>query len=149
MHDLTGAGSVAGLSHAACPDRSTLELTVLQRGPIADLERLLGDDHVRARVDEVDVPFVATGQKGRVYLQSAPNTPVPARVVRVASKGSRTVGRDVVTFETLLEVLSDDERISPDEADQIRAYWERLKSTAEAFVVACERGQFGPAIAPT
>ncbi len=40
--------------------------------------------------------------------------------------------------------LSDDERISPDEADRIRRHWEKLKTTAETFVVACERGQFGP-----
>ena len=38
---------------------------------------------------------------------------MPAKVVRVASKGSKPVGRDVVTFETLLEVLSDDDRILP------------------------------------
>jgi HlyD family secretion protein len=39
--------------------------------------------------------------------------PVPARVVRVAAKGSKELGRDVVFFETLLEVLSDDPRIKP------------------------------------
>lgn len=39
--------------------------------------------------------------------------------------------------------LADDDQISPDEADRIRAHWEKLKGTAEAFVVACERGQFG------
>ena len=76
---------------------------------ISDLSRM----QVRARVDEVDVPLVEVGQKARVYLQSNPNTPVPARVVRVASKGSRPTGRDVVTFETLLEVLSTASRIKP------------------------------------
>jgi HlyD family secretion protein len=76
---------------------------------ISDLSKM----QVRARVDEVDVPLVKAGQKGRVYLQSDPNAPVPARVVRVASKGIKTVGRDVVTFEALLEVLSDEERVKP------------------------------------
>lgn len=76
---------------------------------ISDLSRM----QVRARVDEVDVPRVQPGQKARVYLQSDADKPVPARVVRVASKGSRVTGRDVVTFETLLEVLSNDPRIKP------------------------------------
>jgi HlyD family secretion protein len=76
---------------------------------ISDLSKM----QVRARVDEVDIPSVKAGQKSRVYLQSDPNSPVPARVVRVASKGTKQMGRDVVTFEALLEVLSDDERIKP------------------------------------
>ena len=76
---------------------------------ISDLSKM----QVRARVDEVDIPLVRPGQKGRVYLQSDPDLPVPARVFRVASKGTKTMGRDVVTFEALLEVLSDDARIKP------------------------------------
>ena len=76
---------------------------------ISDLSKM----QVRTRVDEVDIPLVKPGQKGRVYLQSEPDKPVPARVVRVASKGTRALGRDLVTFEALLEVLSNDERIKP------------------------------------
>jgi HlyD family secretion protein len=76
---------------------------------ISDLSRM----QVRARVDEVDVPLVKPEQKARVYLQADQQTPVPARVVRVAAKSTKQVGRDVVNFETLLEVLSTDERIRP------------------------------------
>lgn len=76
---------------------------------ISDLSKM----QVRARVDEVDVPLVKANQKSRVYLQSDPDLPVPARVVRVAAKGIKQTGRDVVTFEALLEVLSDDERVMP------------------------------------
>lgn len=76
---------------------------------ISDLSKM----QIRARVDEVDIPLVKAGQKVRVYLQSDPDTPVPARVIRVASKGARASGRDLVTFEALLEVLSDDTRIKP------------------------------------
>lgn len=76
---------------------------------ISDLSKM----QVRARVDEVDVPLVKPNQKSRVYLQSDPDSPVPARVVRVAAKGIKQPGRDVVTFEALLEVLSADERIKP------------------------------------
>ncbi len=76
---------------------------------ISDLSKM----QVRTRVDEVDVPLVQPGQAARIYLQADPDRPVPGRVARVASKGSKQVGRDVVTFETLLEVLSNDERIKP------------------------------------
>jgi len=76
---------------------------------VTDLSRM----QVRARVDEVDVPLVKAGQKARVYLQSDQTRPVPASVVRVASKSTRQVGRDVVSFETLLEVLSSESRIRP------------------------------------
>ncbi len=76
---------------------------------ISDLSRM----QVRARVDEVDVPLVQAGQKARIYLQSDQDKPVPARVVRVASKSVKQVGRDVVNFETLLEVLSKDSHILP------------------------------------
>ena len=76
---------------------------------VSDLSRM----QVRTRVDEIDVPWVKKGQIARVYLQADQNRPVAARVLRVASKGTKPVGRDVVTFETLLEVLSDDDRIKP------------------------------------
>ncbi len=76
---------------------------------ISDLSKM----QVRARVDEVDVPLVKPDQKARIYLQTDQNTPVPARVVRVASKGTKQTGRDVVSFETLLEVLSNDGGVKP------------------------------------
>ncbi len=50
----------------------------------------------------------------------------------------------VMAFSRLLrevsESVADDGAIEPDEADRIRSGWERLKTTAETFVVACERG---------
>lgn len=76
---------------------------------ISDLSRM----QVRARVDEVDVPLVKPGQKARIYLQADQNAPIAARVVRVASKSTKQLGRDVVSFETLLEVLTKDDRILP------------------------------------
>ncbi|MFQ5592110.1 MAG: hypothetical protein ACE5HE_13175, partial [Phycisphaerae bacterium] len=48
-----------------------------------------------------------------VYLQSDPDMPVPARVARIAAKGVKAQGRDMVTFEALLEVLSNDDRVKP------------------------------------
>ncbi len=76
---------------------------------ISDLSKM----QVRVRIDEMDVPIVLEGQKGRVYLQSDPDKPVPGRVMRVACKGTKLQGRDVVTFEALLEVLSPEARVMP------------------------------------
>ena len=49
-----------------------------------------------------------------------------------------------MAFSRLLNEVSksvaDDGAIDPAEADRIRLGWERLKTTAETFVVACERG---------
>ncbi len=52
----------------------------------------------------------------------------------------------VAGFSRLLAEVSrsvaDDGAIDPGEADRIRQHWERLKTTAETFVVACERGVY-------
>lgn len=76
---------------------------------ISDLSKM----EITAKVDEIDVPLVKPDQKARLYLQADQDKPVPARVVRVATKGVKPQGRDVVTFETILEVQSNDERIKP------------------------------------
>ncbi|MBN2445629.1 MAG: hypothetical protein JXO22_02815 [Phycisphaerae bacterium] len=60
-----------------------------------------------------------------------------------------TTQRVVEDFGELLSEISrgveDDGLISPGEAKRIRRSWERLKSQAECFVVACERGLYGDA----
>lgn len=76
---------------------------------ISDLSHM----QVRTRVDEVDIPLVKEGQKARIYLQADQQTPIAAEVVRVASKSTKQEGRDVVMFETILNVLSNDARIRP------------------------------------
>ncbi|MFQ5429442.1 MAG: phage regulatory CII family protein [Phycisphaerae bacterium] len=52
----------------------------------------------------------------------------------------------VMAFSRLLKEVSEsvanDGAIEPDEADRIRADWEQLKTTAETFVAACERGVY-------
>lgn len=52
----------------------------------------------------------------------------------------------VMAFSRLLrevsESVADDGAIDPVEADRIRLDWEHLKTTAETFVVACERGVY-------
>jgi hypothetical protein len=57
-----------------------------------------------------------------------------------------TTQRVVQDFGDLLTKVSqsieNDGQITLDEADNIRQSWERLKSQAETFVVACERGMY-------
>src|SRR3990172_6593223 len=76
---------------------------------ISDLSKM----QMRARMYEVDIPLVQPGQKARVYLQSDQDKPVPAKIIRVASKGIKPRDRDVVTFEAIMEVLSNEARIKP------------------------------------
>lgn len=48
-------------------------------------------------------------------------------------------------FSDLLEQITDaaeDHSVTPQEADEIRQCWDKLKSYAEAFVRACEAGDF-------
>lgn len=58
-----------------------------------------------------------------------------------------TTQRVVQDFGQLLTDIShgieDDGMISAEEAEQIRQSWERLKTQAECFVVACEQGLYG------
>lgn len=57
-----------------------------------------------------------------------------------------TTQRVVQDFGGLLTDISgsieNDGQITSDEADTIRQSWEKLKSQAECFVVACERGMY-------
>ncbi|MFH0980727.1 MAG: efflux RND transporter periplasmic adaptor subunit [Planctomycetota bacterium] len=68
---------------------------------------------VKARVDETDVPLVKTDQPVDIFLPSNPQRAIPGRVLRVSTSGTRPPGRDVVTFETLVLVESDDPAIKP------------------------------------
>jgi len=56
----------------------------------------------------------------------------------------QVVNRFSKLLREVSESIADDGAISHDEADRIRDNWEQLKSTAETFVVACERGLYLP-----
>ena len=49
-------------------------------------------------------------------------------------------------LSTVTRSIENDGRIDPVEADNIRRAWEKLKSTAEEFTVACERGVYQPEV---
>ncbi len=76
---------------------------------ISDLSKM----QVRCRVDETDAPLVAPGQTARIYLQSDTRRSIPGEVFRVGTKGTKLPGRDVVTFETLVLITSEDARVKP------------------------------------
>ncbi len=76
---------------------------------ISDLSKM----QVRSRVDESDAFLVQPDQIARIYLQSDTQRSVAGHVLRVATKGTKRQGRDVVTFETLILVDSDDDRVRP------------------------------------
>ena len=73
----------------------------------------LSEMQVRCRVDESDALLVAEGQTARIYLQSDAQKSIPGTVLRVATKGTKPPGRDVVTFETLVLVDGSDGRVKP------------------------------------
>jgi hypothetical protein len=74
------------------------------------------------------------------------SNPKPTATERLDTLLLRNTQKMVTEFSNLLltvtKSVEDDGRITPPEADQIRAAWEQLKATAEAFVVACERGTY-------
>jgi HlyD family secretion protein len=76
---------------------------------ISDLSKM----QVRCRVDEADAALVAPDQSAHVYLQSDTRRSIPGSVMRVGTKGTKQLGRDVVTFETLVLISGDDQRVKP------------------------------------
>ncbi|HNQ23807.1 MAG TPA: efflux RND transporter periplasmic adaptor subunit [Phycisphaerae bacterium] len=76
---------------------------------VSDLSKM----QVRCRVDETDAPLVKTDQPAWIYLQSDTRKSVPGNVLRVATKGTKPLGRDVVTFETLVLITGNDPRVRP------------------------------------
>ena len=76
---------------------------------VSDLSKM----QVLCRVDEADASLVLPGQIARIYLQSDTRRSIPGKVLRVGTKGTKQLGRDVVTFETLVLVSRDDLRVKP------------------------------------
>lgn len=66
---------------------------------------------VRAEVDETDIRRVREHQAAKVYLQSDLTRSIPGKVGPIAPKGKKT--GEVVSFETLVVDLGQDESIKP------------------------------------
>lgn len=76
---------------------------------ISDLSKMM----VRCRIDEGDAALVQPDQPARIFLQSNTRRSVPGKVTSVATKGTKAVGRDVVTFEALVLITEPDETVMP------------------------------------
>ncbi len=73
----------------------------------------LSEMQVRCRVDESDAAKVSNGQTARIYLQTDTEKSIPGTVLRVATKGTKSQGRDVVTFETLILIEDTEACVKP------------------------------------
>ena len=106
---------IAGIVAQRFAKRGEVVITGTMNNPgtrvmvISDLSRM----QVRCRVDEADAPLATAEQPARIYLQSDTRRNVPGSVLRVGAKGSKPLGRDVVTFETLVLITGDDPRVKP------------------------------------
>ena len=75
---------------------------------------------------------------GGFFILNPKSTPHPHHLIPATNQ-------IVQEFADLLHVIAgatNDEHISAEEAKQIRARWEELKSVTECFVAACEQGDF-------
>jgi transposase-like protein len=77
------------------------------------------------------------------FMVSNPAAVAPEKIESCAFENTQALIKE---FSDLLsevaEAMRDDQRIDAAEAARIRGVWERLKSQAEGFAVACERGVF-------
>lgn len=77
---------------------------------------------------------------GGFFILNPKNAPHPHYLIPATNQ-------IVQEFADLLAVIATaaaDNQITPEEAKQIRARWEELKSVTEGFVACCEEGNFGP-----
>ena len=103
---------IVSLIHAK-PGEVVITGTMNNPGTVIMVVTDLSQMQLRARVDETDVPLVQPDQPAAIFLPSDPQKPIPGRVLRVATSGTKQAGRDVVTFETLILVESDDSSVKP------------------------------------
>ena len=101
-------------------------------------------------LDRVEALYQSTGdprliqwicqRAGGFFILNPQNTPHPHFLIPATNE-------IVQEFADLLQVIAlaaADNQITPEEAKQIRARWEELKSATEGFVVCSEQGNFGP-----
>lgn len=102
-------------------------------------------DRIADIVDATDDPEIINwlcNAAGGFYVENPEFNPIEAELELL-----NTTHRMVQDFGGLLSEVSrsveNDGLILPDEAERIRIAWERLKTQAESFTVACERGHYG------
>ncbi|MFQ5412845.1 MAG: phage regulatory CII family protein [Phycisphaerae bacterium] len=80
-------------------------------------------------------------ESGGFFVANPPQSPADINT-ELLSNTQRVVAEFSHLLATVSKSIEDDGEIEPVEADRIRMAWETLKSTVEAFTVACERGAF-------
>jgi hypothetical protein len=108
------------------------------------------DGGVENPLDRIEALYDSTGDQrlvqwicqraGGFFILNPKNTPHPHYLIPATNQ-------IVQEFADLLHVIASataDDKITPAEAEQIRARWEELKSVTEGFVACCEEGNFGP-----
>ena len=107
-----------------------------------------GGSGVDNPLDRVEALLASTGdhriiqwlcqRAGGFFILNPRNTPHPHHLIPATNQ-------IVQEFADLLQVIAQataDNRITAEEASQIRARWEELKSVTEGFVASCESGNF-------
>lgn len=100
-------------------------------------------DRIEALIKSTDDPRLVQWicqRAGGFFITNPKNSPHPHFLIPATNQ-------IVQEFADLLQVVSvaaADNQITPDEAKQIRARWEELKTVTEGFVACCEEGNFGP-----
>ncbi|HEV2695442.1 MAG TPA: phage regulatory CII family protein [Verrucomicrobiae bacterium] len=77
---------------------------------------------------------------GGFFILNPQNTPHPTFLIPATNQ----IVQEFADLLQVVAVAAADNQITPEEAKQIRARWEDLKSATEGFVACCEEGNFGP-----
>lgn len=77
---------------------------------------------------------------GGFFILNPKNTPHPHFLIPATNE----IVQEFADLLHVIAVATADEKITPDEAREIRERWEKLKSVTESFVACCEEGNFGP-----
>jgi len=77
---------------------------------------------------------------GGFFILNPKNTPHPHYLIPATNQ----IVQDFADLLHVIATATADDRITPAEAEQIRARWEELKTETEGFVTCCEDGNFGP-----
>ena len=112
-----------------------------------DSEDASGADNPLDRLARV---YELTGDKGPIqwlchkadgfYVANTPTEDVDA--IPLLRMTRRIVREFSDVLDVLTESIENDGKIDLDEAESIRAEWEKLKSSAESFVNSCEKGLY-------
>ncbi len=99
---------------------------------LADIVRVTGS---------VEVVNWLCNEAGGFYVRN-PDPPRQPLSLGMLNETQKLVEEFSHLLSTVTRSIEDDGFIEVDEAERIRSSWEKLKSSAEGFSVACERGMY-------